>query len=33
MIAHTEYVTFTTKKRYEIIDITEHVEKVRADAG
>jgi secondary thiamine-phosphate synthase enzyme len=33
VIAHTEYVTFTTKRRYEIIDITEHVEKVRADAG
>ena len=33
MIAHTEYVTFTTKNSYEIIDITEHVEKVRADAG
>ena len=33
MIAHTEYVTFQTKRRYEIIDITDHVEKVRADAG
>ena len=33
MIAHTEYVTFQTKKRYEIIDITDHVEKVRANAG
>lgn len=32
MIAHTEYVTFNTKKRYEIIDITERVEQVRAKA-
>lgn len=33
MITHTEYVTFNTKKRYEILDITEHVETVRANAG
>lgn len=33
MIAHTEYFIFTTKKRYEIIDITEQVEKVRANSG
>ena len=33
MITHTEYVTFNTKNRYEIIDITDRVEKVRAGAG
>ncbi len=33
MIAHTEYVTFNTKKRYEILDITDDVERVRANAG
>ena len=33
MIAHTEYVTFNTKKRYEILDITDQVERVRASAG
>ena len=33
MIAHTEYVTFNTKNRYEIIDITDRVEKARANAG
>ncbi len=32
MIAHTEYVTFNTKKRYEILDITDRVEEVRAHA-
>ncbi|HEY0396383.1 MAG TPA: secondary thiamine-phosphate synthase enzyme YjbQ [Candidatus Elarobacter sp.] len=29
---HTDYLTITTKNRYEIRDITEHVERVRADA-
>lgn len=33
MIARTEYETFNTKKRYEIVDITERVERVRANAG
>ena len=33
MIAHTEYITFNTKNRYEIIDITDRVEDVRAAAG
>ena len=33
MKTHTEYLTFTTKKRQEIIDITDHVESVRAKAG
>ena len=33
MIAHTEYVTFNTKQRYEILDITDRVEHVRANAG
>ncbi len=33
MIAHTEYLTLNTKKRYEIVDITEHVERARANAG
>lgn len=32
MITYTEYLTMNTKKRYEIIDITEHVEKVRLNA-
>lgn len=32
-IVHTEYLTLETKKRYEIIDITEHVERVREKAG
>jgi secondary thiamine-phosphate synthase enzyme len=31
-IAHTEYLTMRTKKRYEIIDITDTVERVRAAA-
>ena len=29
----TRYLTFTTKKRQEIIDITEEVERCRAEAG
>jgi secondary thiamine-phosphate synthase enzyme len=33
LIAHTEYVTFNTKKRYEIMDITDRVEQVRVNAG
>jgi secondary thiamine-phosphate synthase enzyme len=33
MITHTEYVTINTKKRYEILDITDQVESVRANAG
>jgi secondary thiamine-phosphate synthase enzyme len=33
MKTHTEYLTFTTKQRQEIIDITDHVEAVRAKAG
>lgn len=33
MKVHTTYHTFTTKKRQEIIDITELVEKCRADAA
>src|ERR1700724_2657072 len=33
MIAHTEYVTFNTKTRYEIIDITDRVEKIAEKAG
>ena len=33
MKTHTEYVTFNTKRRYEIIDITERVEAVRAKAA
>ena len=32
MTAHTDYLTITTKTRYEIRDITEHVEHVRAAA-
>ncbi|MBV8367332.1 MAG: YjbQ family protein [Candidatus Eremiobacteraeota bacterium] len=31
-IAHTDYLTITTKTRYEIRDITEHAERVRAAA-
>jgi len=31
--SHTEYLTFNTKKRHEIIDITDEVEKCRAAAG
>jgi len=30
--AYTEYLTITTRTRYEIRDITEHVERVRAAA-
>ena len=33
MIAHTEYETYNTKRRYEILDITERVERARASAG
>jgi secondary thiamine-phosphate synthase enzyme len=33
MKAHTDYLTFNTKKRQEIIDITDAVEKCRAAAG
>ena len=33
MKTHTSYLTFTTKKRQEIIDITEEVEACRAAAG
>ena len=31
--SHTTYLTFNTKKRQEIIDITDEVEKCRAEAG
>ncbi|HME82164.1 MAG TPA: secondary thiamine-phosphate synthase enzyme YjbQ [Candidatus Eremiobacteraceae bacterium] len=33
MVIHTEYLTFNTKQRREIIDITDEVERVRAKAG
>jgi secondary thiamine-phosphate synthase enzyme len=33
MKTHTTYLTFDTKKRQEIIDITDHVEACRAAAG
>ena len=33
MKTHTSYHTFNTKKRQEIIDITDLVEKCRAEAG
>jgi hypothetical protein len=33
MLTHTSYLTFKTKKRQEIIDITDEVEKCRAAAG
>ena len=33
MKTYTSYLTFNTKKRHEIIDITEEVEKCRAAAG
>lgn len=33
MITHTEYLTLTTPERYTILDITEHVERCRANAG
>ena len=33
MLTHTEYLTFNTKRRREIIDITDEVEQVRARAG
>jgi secondary thiamine-phosphate synthase enzyme len=32
MVTHTEYVTFKTAKRYEIIDITDRVDRVRENA-
>lgn len=32
LLAYTEYVTITTKKRYEILDITDRVEEVRKKA-
>jgi secondary thiamine-phosphate synthase enzyme len=32
MIALTDYLTIHTKQRYEILDITDHVERVRAAA-
>jgi len=32
MVMHTEYLTFNTKRRREIVDITEEVERVRARA-
>jgi secondary thiamine-phosphate synthase enzyme len=31
--AYTDYLTITTKTRYEIRDITDHVERVRSAAG
>ena len=33
MKSHTDYLTFTTRKRQEIIDITDDVERCRAGAG
>jgi secondary thiamine-phosphate synthase enzyme len=33
MLTHTTYLTFKTRKRQEIIDITDEVEKCRAAAG
>jgi secondary thiamine-phosphate synthase enzyme len=33
MVIHTEYLTFNTKRRREIIDITDEVERVRAKCG
>jgi secondary thiamine-phosphate synthase enzyme len=33
MKTHTEYVTFHTKRRFEIIDMTDAVERARANAG
>ncbi|MEP7346395.1 MAG: secondary thiamine-phosphate synthase enzyme YjbQ [Gemmatimonadaceae bacterium] len=33
MKTHTRYLTFTTKKRQEIIDITDEVERCRSEAG
>jgi secondary thiamine-phosphate synthase enzyme len=32
MVAYTEYVTITTKERYEILDITDRVDQVRKKA-
>ena len=33
MKTHTTYLTFNTRKRQEILDITDEVEKCRKDAG
>jgi len=33
MITYTEHVTFNTQHRYEILDITEHVERIREKAN
>ncbi|MBV8171122.1 MAG: YjbQ family protein [Candidatus Eremiobacteraeota bacterium] len=33
MVIHTEYLTFNTKQRREIVDMTDEVERVRAKAG
>jgi secondary thiamine-phosphate synthase enzyme len=33
VLIHTEYLTFNTKRRREIIDITDDVERLRAKAG
>jgi secondary thiamine-phosphate synthase enzyme len=33
MVIHTEYLTFNTKRRREVIDMTDEVERVRAKAG
>lgn len=33
MVIHTEYVTFNTKHRHEIIDMTPQVERALADSG
>ncbi len=33
MKSHTKYLTFTTRRRQEIIDITDEVEACRAEAG
>src|SRR5579875_1119300 len=32
IVAHTDYLTIRTQKRYEILDITDHVERVRSEA-
>lgn len=32
MQSHTEYITLNTRNRYEILDITDHVETVRSNA-
>lgn len=33
MTSHTEYLTMNTEQRYAIVDITDHVERVRAKAN